>query len=98
MSEHGDIWESGFKAGVDSLSGQLAAALSRVAAFESGGVVPKGDVVAAEARIATLQRNLSTQAATIVEVVSERDKLREFIDKAFQIHPNLDLDVEALDK
>jgi hypothetical protein len=24
------------------------------------------------------------------------DKLREFIDKAFEAHPNLDLDIEAL--
>ena len=46
--------------------------------------------------ISRFQVSTADQAATIAELQADNVKLREFIDKAFEAHTNLDLDIEAL--
>ena len=46
--------------------------------------------------ISVLSDTIAEQDTTIAQLQLDNAKLRDFIDKAFEAHTNLDLDIEAL--
>jgi hypothetical protein len=56
------------------------------------------DLANAEERIATLEAERVTWSRRWKEAETENAKLREWQEKVFEAHPNVDLDLERLEK